>query len=66
MGLELNTTYNEDCLETMRRMPDGFVDCIITDPPYGIGESAGKNKSRSRLATAKDYGNEDWDNETVS
>lgn len=34
--VELNTIYNEDCLETMRRMPDNFVDLIVTDPPYGI------------------------------
>ncbi len=35
--IELNTIYNEDCLETMKRMPDNFVDLIVTDPPYGIG-----------------------------
>ena len=34
--MELNTIYNEDCLETMKRMPDGFVDLIVTDPPYGM------------------------------
>lgn len=32
--LELNTIYNEDCLETMKRMPDQFVDLVITSPPY--------------------------------
>lgn len=24
-----------DCLELMKDIPDGSVDCIITDPPYG-------------------------------
>ena len=24
-----------DCLERMKEIPDGSVDCIITDPPYG-------------------------------
>ena len=24
-----------DCLEVMKRIPDGVVDCIIMDPPYG-------------------------------
>ena len=24
-----------DCLEIMKAIPDGSVDCIITDPPYG-------------------------------
>jgi len=26
--------YNEDCLETMRRMPDNHIDLTITSPPY--------------------------------
>ena len=32
--MELNKIYNEDCLEGMKRIPDGSVDCIFTDPPY--------------------------------
>ena len=30
----LNQIFNEDCLERMKRIPDGSIDCIITDPPY--------------------------------
>jgi site-specific DNA-methyltransferase (adenine-specific) len=26
-----------DCLEGMKGIPDGSVDAVITDPPYGIG-----------------------------
>lgn len=26
--------YNEDCLEGMKRIPDGSIDAIICDPPY--------------------------------
>jgi len=32
--MKLNTIYNEDCLKTMKRMQDCFVDMIITSPPY--------------------------------
>lgn len=32
--MELNTVYKEPCLETLRRMPDNFIDCMITSPPY--------------------------------
>ena len=32
--IELNKIYNEDCLETMKRMPDNFVDMTLTSPPY--------------------------------
>jgi len=34
--MELNRIYCEDCLDTMSRMPDKFVDLVLTDPPYGI------------------------------
>lgn len=34
--LEINKVYNEDCLETMARMSDKFVDLTLTDPPYGL------------------------------
>ncbi len=34
--IELDTIYNEDCLEGMKRIPDGSVDCIICDLPYGV------------------------------
>ena len=33
--MELNTIYNENCLDTMKRMPDNFVDLVVTSPPYG-------------------------------
>lgn len=32
--MELNNIYNEDCLDTMRRMPVSFVDLVVTSPPY--------------------------------
>ena len=28
--------YNGDCLEIMKSIPDGSVDLVLTDPPYGI------------------------------
>ena len=33
--IELNSIYNEDCLEGMKRIPDGSVDMILCDLPYG-------------------------------
>jgi DNA modification methylase len=32
--IEIDQIYNEDCLEGMKRIDDGSVDCIITDIPY--------------------------------
>ena len=34
--IELNKIYNEDCLEGMKRIPDGSIDCIICDLPYEV------------------------------
>lgn len=33
--MELDVIYNEDCLEGMKRIPDGSVDMILCDLPYG-------------------------------
>lgn len=32
--MQLNTIYNENCLDTMAKMPDGFIDLVVTSPPY--------------------------------
>ena len=37
LDIQLNHIYNEDCLEGMKRIPDGSIDCIITSPPYNLG-----------------------------
>ena len=36
--LELNKVYCGDCLELMKDIPDGSIDCVITDPPYGMNK----------------------------
>ena len=59
--IELNKIYNEDCLEGMKRIPDGSVDCIVTSPPYNFclrvkGNKyikKGKNEVMAGLATNK-------------
>jgi len=32
--MEINKIYNDDCLDTMAKMPDGSVDLVVTSPPY--------------------------------
>jgi DNA modification methylase len=63
------TLYLGDCRDILPKLQtatDGYrADAVVTDPPYGIGEAAGKNKSRGNLATAKDYGTDDWDNSPI-
>lgn len=38
-NLEINKIYCESNLETMARMPDNFVDIVVTSPPYNIGKN---------------------------
>ena len=33
-GMEINKIYNENCLETMAKMPDNIIDLTVTSPPY--------------------------------
>jgi site-specific DNA-methyltransferase (adenine-specific) len=49
------TLMHMDCMEYMSTLPDNAFDLAIVDPPYGIGESGERNKSRGKLAVAKDY-----------
>jgi DNA modification methylase len=56
--------YLGDCRDILPTLPK--VDAVVTDPPYGIGEAAGKAKTRGKLAVAKDYGNDAWDNAPVA
>lgn len=70
--------YLGDCMEILPTLPK--VDAVITDPPYGIGESSKKVESRQRggklgtllgykgnaMADQKDYGAFDWDQEPPS
>ena len=32
--IDINKTYNENCLDTMKRMDDNFIKLTITSPPY--------------------------------
>ncbi len=57
------TLYLADCMDVLPTLPK--VDAVVMDPPYGIGEAAGKNKTRKGSAYPRDYGDDDWDNEPI-
>jgi len=44
----INKVIHGDCLEVMKGIPDNSIDCIITDPPYGMNY-----QSSWRTATPK-------------
>ena len=37
MSLPVNQVIVGECTEVMKAWPENSVDCIVTDPPYGIG-----------------------------
>ena len=49
--LELNRVYCGDCLELMKQIPDGSIDAVITDPPYGMKQNTQGGK-RGNLCDA--------------
>lgn len=53
------TLYCSDCLDILKEMPDESVDCIITDPPYGIDYKSNHSKDKKYRERIYDY---DWDN----
>jgi DNA modification methylase len=45
-----------DCLDIMRSLPDGCVDAVITDPPYGIALATNyKQRKRGALAPCNNF-----------
>lgn len=50
--------YNGDCLEFMKQIPDGSVDLVLADPPYGTV----KNLGNSEIAKENGYRDYGWDN----
>ena len=58
----INQIFNDDCVQAMKKLPDKSIDCVITDPPYGIGlmtKSRGYNLYSMR---PNSFVTADWDN----
>lgn len=61
-----------DCMDYLPQIPDGYFDIAVVDPPYGLKEHGGKNRSTyakqkngSRIYVRDGaYENRGWDNET--
>ena len=46
--IEFDKIYNESCLETLKRIPDNFIDLVITSPPYNMNLRIRKGEYCSR------------------
>ena len=45
--MDKNIIYNEDCLQTISRLPENSVDVILTSPPYNTSRSTSKSNKYS-------------------
>jgi len=52
---------NIDCMEYMANQPDNSFDLAIVDPPYGIGESGGKQRTRKKHNNIVVHKKKNWD-----
>jgi site-specific DNA-methyltransferase (adenine-specific) len=46
--IEVNKIFNESCLETLKRIPDDFIQAVITSPPYNMNLRIRKGEYCSR------------------
>jgi len=45
--MEINRLYNESCLDTMNRLPDSFLDLVVTSPPYEYEKDGLRNQGKT-------------------
>lgn len=50
MSSFINQIFNEDAITGLQRIPDGSIDLILTDPPYGLGKDYGNNSDKQEAA----------------
>lgn len=55
--VKLNKIECMDCLKYLKKIPDNFVDLVVTDPPYNVSQKT--NINYKDLNVVKNFG--DWD-----
>jgi len=55
--------YNDDCLDTMKKLPTNSIDLILTDPPYNIGVFMKNRQANLNRMRSNYFDRAGWDNE---
>lgn len=50
MDSHIDQLFNEDALSGLAKIPDGSIDLILTDPPYGLGKDYGNDSDKQASA----------------
>jgi site-specific DNA-methyltransferase (adenine-specific) len=71
MKTEQAVVYSGNCLDELKNIPDNYVDAIVTDPPYGLGDSdpdyivdalkMWMNGDRAHIPAGKGFMGKQWD-----
>lgn len=58
--MKINKIYNESNIETCKRLPNDFIDLVVTSPPYdNLRDYEGKSKFNiSKIKRQVDNGEE--------
>ena len=56
----INKIIMGDCLQVMKGIPDKSVDCIITDPPYGMKYQSAWRTATPQFKKIENDNNIDW------
>jgi DNA modification methylase len=59
--MQLNKIYQEPCLETLRKMEDNSIDCVISSPPYWQLRDYGYEGQWGLEPTFKEYLEHLWE-----
>lgn len=57
----INKIHNEPCLDTLKKMPNDFLDCVITSPPYWQLRDYGYNGQWGLEPTFQEYLEHLWE-----
>ena len=55
---DINTIHLGDCIENLRKIPDGSIDMIFADPPYNLQLKGALHRPNDSLVDAVD---DEWD-----
>lgn len=56
---------NGDCLEMMKQIPDGSVDMVLTDPPYGMDYQSNRRVVQQKFLKIENDKDLSWTDELV-
>ena len=54
--------FNCDCLRGLQNIPDFSIDCVITDPPYNLGEISKRRGYHVNSIRENNFVSAEWDN----